>query len=118
MAALDSAHAALSLRLPTLISPRLSSADPRQRHRGLSHHTRTVLDLLLAPVDVAVPEGEDEVASALREAGAGRHHLRPVPIDLDAYAASGLPTRTMGRSLTKDPLFFAAPLAAGRALAQ
>ena len=58
MVALDSAHAALSLRLPTLLSPRLSCGDPRERHRDLSHHTYTVLELLLAPVDVAVPEGE------------------------------------------------------------
>ena len=34
MAALDSAHAALSLGLPTMLSPRLSSADPRERHVG------------------------------------------------------------------------------------
>ena len=46
------------------ISPRLSSSDPRDRHRGLSHHTRTVLDLLLAPVDVAVPRGEPRLATA------------------------------------------------------
>ena len=39
MAALDSAHAALALGLPTLLSPRLSSSDPRERHVGLSHHT-------------------------------------------------------------------------------
>ncbi len=116
MAALDSAHAALSLRLPTLISPRLSSSDPRERHRGLSHHTRTVLGLLLASVDVAVPEGEDEITAALKEAGGERHHLRSASIDLDAYAASGLPTTTMGRSLVDDPLFFAAPLAAGHLL--
>jgi hypothetical protein len=32
---------------------------------------------------------------------------------LAGYAASGLPTRTMGRDLKDDPLFFAAPLAAG-----
>ncbi len=41
MAALDAAHAALALGLPTLVSPRLSSSDPRPRHRGLSHHSRT-----------------------------------------------------------------------------
>ena len=117
MAALDSAHAALSLRMPTLISPRLSSADPRQRHRGLSHHTRTVLGLLLAPVDVAVPEGHPEVASVLEGAAEGRHRLREAAADLDGYAASGLPARTMGRTLAEDPLFFAAPLAAGRLLA-
>lgn len=120
MAALDSAHAALSLGLPTLVSPRLSSSDPRERHRGVSHHTRTVLDLLLAPVDIAAPAPapDDAVIEALEAAGGGRHRLRTAPIDLDAYAASGLPTRTMGRSLQEDPLFFAAPLAAGRLLAE
>jgi Protein of unknown function (DUF3866) len=115
MAALDNAHAALSLALPTLISPRLSATDPRDRHRGLSHHTRTVLDLLLASVDVAVPEGETEVAIALE---AFPHSVQQVPADLDGYAAAGLPATTMGRSLHDDPLFFAAPLAAGRLLAE
>jgi hypothetical protein len=135
MAALDSAHAALSLKLPTIVSPRLSSGDPRERHRGLSHHTATVLDLLLAPVDVAVPEGIGEAAavgssgrepspddfgaatSRLEAVAHGRHRLRFAPVDLDAYAASGLPATTMGRSLAEDLLFFAAPLAAGALLA-
>ena len=115
MAALDSAHAALALGLATTISPRLSSADPRERHIGLSHHTRKVLELLLAPVDVAVPEGEAEALAAL-EGAAGSHRLRLAPADLDGYEASGLPASTMGRSLREDPLFFAAPLAAGAAL--
>jgi hypothetical protein len=117
MAALDSAHAALSLRLPTLLSPRLSSGDPRERHRDLSHHTCTVLERLLAAVDVAVPEGEDGIAAAL-EAARGKHRLRHAVVDLDGYAASGLPARTMGRTLEQDPLFFAAPLAAGRLLVE
>lgn len=115
MTALDSAHAALSLGLSTLISPRLSSADPRKRHLGLSHHTRTVLELLLAEVDVAVPEGEPEIADAL---GSFQHRVLTATADLDGYGASGLPTTTMGRSLLEDPLFFAAPLAAGTALAR
>ncbi len=115
MAALDSAHAALSLGLPTLISPRLSASDPRERHRGLSHHTRTLLDLLLAPVDVAVPEGEAEISAALSDEHA-RHKLRSAPADLSGYATSGLPRHTMGRDLEDDSLFFAAPLAAGRVL--
>lgn len=116
MAALDSAHAALSLRLPTLISPRLSSSDPRERHVDVSHHTYTVLELLLAQVDVIVPANEPKITAAL-EAARGKHKLRSAPAELDAYAASGLPTRTMGRSLGEDQLFFAAPLAAGKALA-
>jgi Protein of unknown function (DUF3866) len=115
MAALDNTHAALSLSLPTIVSPRLSSSDPRDRHRGLSHHTRTVLDLLLAPVDVAIPEGEPEIAAALE---AFPHRVQHVPADLDGYAAADLPATTMGRSLQDDPLFFAAPLAAGTHLAR
>lgn len=116
MAALDTAHAALALGLPTLISPRLSAADPRERHRGVSHHTRAVLDLLLAPVEIAVPEGEEEILASLELATAGRHRLQVGAADLEGYAASGLPTRTMGRGIEEDPLFFAAALAAGATL--
>jgi hypothetical protein len=111
MAALDNTHAALSLRLPTILSPRLSSSDPRDRHRGLSHHTATVLDLLLAPVDLPIPEEAKDLFAA------SRHALHPVPVDLSDYGAAGLPSKTMGRDLTDDPLFFAAPLAAGTFLA-
>ncbi len=111
MSALDNAHASLSLGLPTILSPRLSSGDPRERHRGLSHHTATVLELLLAPVTVAIPEGASHLLSA------DRHEVQSVHVDLDAYAASGLPSSTMGRRLADDPLFFEAPLAAGTLLA-
>jgi hypothetical protein len=117
MAALDNAHAALSLGHRTLISPRLSSADPRDRHRGLSHHTRTVLDLLLAAVEVALPQGHPAIASELNQAMGDRHNLLEATPDLAAYAASGLPVTTMGRTLQEDELFFAAPLAAGALLA-
>jgi hypothetical protein len=117
MAALDSAHAALSLRLPTLLSPRLSSSDPRERHLDVSHHTYTVLELLLAPLEVAVPEEEPAIVAALEEAP-GRHRLRIAPADLSAYQATDLPNRTMGRTSAADPLFFRAPLAAGTALAR
>ena len=85
----------------------MSSTDLRARHRGVSHHTRTVLQLLLAPLMVAVPDGEQPPKD--------RHEWRSAPADLDAYAATGLPTRSMGR---EDPLFFAAAIAAGAVLAQ
>jgi Protein of unknown function (DUF3866) len=133
IAALESAHAALALGLPTLISPRISGSDPRPRHRGLSHHTATVLDLMLAPARVAVPEVEVEgwptgdqglddvdlpsVLDALHRVCDDRHDVAVGRVDLEGYAASGLPARTMGRTLADDPLFFAAPLAAGEALA-
>jgi hypothetical protein len=57
MSALDSAHAALALGARTLLVARMSSGDSRARHRGISHHTLTVLDLLLEPVTVALPAG-------------------------------------------------------------
>jgi hypothetical protein len=106
--ALDIAHTALALGCEALLVARMSSTDLRARHRGLSHHTRTVLDLLLAPVAVAVPAGEqvDEI---------GGHDYRRHSADLDGYARSGLPSRSMGR---EDPLFFASALAAGEALAE
>ncbi len=132
MAALESAHAALALGLPTLLCPRLSASDPRPRHRGLSHHTESVLSLLLGSVRVPVPEiqlagwptGEDEetvdmpsVLDALHRVCDDRHDVEVETVELDEYERSGLPVRTMGRTLAEDPLFFAAPLAAGRALA-
>jgi hypothetical protein len=142
LVALDSAHVALALGCPTLLVPRMSSADTRERHRGISHHTLTVLDLLLEPVSVALPAGmRSPVGSELR-AGLGevfvkgggnrpalaldverparitRHDWRRAKVDLPAYAASGLPAQTMGRGITEDPLFFGAALAGGAALGE
>ena len=116
IAALDTAHAALALGMPTLLSPRLSSADERSRHRGVSHHTLTVMQLLLGAVEVPVPAGEAVPIAVLAEACGWRHRLREEPVDLAGYAASGLPAWTMGRGIEDDPLFFAAALAAGGAL--
>jgi hypothetical protein len=108
MQALDSAHTALALGCPVLLVARISSTDLRARHRGLSHHTRTVLDLLLAPVAIAVPEG-----FVMQDPGAHRWLARAG--DMDAYLDSGLPARSMGR---EDPLFFRSALSAGTALAE
>ncbi len=142
MSALDSAHVALALGCPTVLVARMSMGDDRVRHRGISHHTLTVLDLLLEPVTVALPAGtRSPVGNDLR-AGLGavfggatarrgrlaldverpvritRHDWRRAVVDLPAYATSGLPTETMGRGLAEDPLFFGAALAAGTALAE
>jgi Protein of unknown function (DUF3866) len=117
IAALDNAHAALALGFPTLLSPRLSESDPRDRHRGVSHHTVTVLELLLDGVGVPVPAGDPDTATKLTNAAGDRHPLTEAQPDLAGYAASGLPARTMGRTIEEDPLFFAAPLAAGEVLA-
>jgi hypothetical protein len=142
MAALDSAHLALALGCATLLVARMSSGDGRDRHRGISHHTLTVLELLLEPVTVALPAGMRSPVGADLRAGLGavfggavgarpalaldverpvritRHDWRRAEVDLPAYAASGLPAETMGRSLAEDPLFFGAALAGGAALAE
>jgi len=142
MVALDSAHVALALGCRTLLVARMSTSDGRERHRGISHHTLTVLDLLLEPVTVALPAGMRSPVGADLRAGLGavfggampsrpalaldverpvritRHDWRRAAVDLPAYAQSGLPTQTMGRSLTQDPLFFGAALAGGTALAE
>jgi hypothetical protein len=142
LAALDSAHVALALGCPTLLAARMSSGESRSRHRGISHHTLTVLDLLLAPITVALPQavrspagaalrasltpllagaagrGTGERQSAVRPARIARHDWRRAPVDLPGYAGSGLPAQTMGRSLAEDPLFFASALAAGTVLGE
>ena len=109
LAALDTAHAALALGATTVVVPRMSSGDERERHRGLSHHSDTVLGLLLRQAIVALPEGEGAEP-------AGGHELRAAAADLEGYAASGLPSSTMGRPIADDELFFRAALAGGAVL--
>jgi hypothetical protein len=117
MAALDSAHAALALGLETLLAPRMSDADPRSRHRGLSHHTETVLRMLLAPVRVPVPADDVAAHDLLDEACAPSHELWGRDAAVEEYRESGLPTSHMERPIEEDRLFFAAALAAGDGLA-
>ena len=111
MAAVDSAHAAMALGCATVVVPRMSSGDSRERHQGLSHHSRTALELLLRPAVVAVPDDLDEAPDL-----PGAHRSQPGAADVDGYVATGLPARTMGRSIEEDDLFFRAALAGGDVL--
>lgn len=112
MVALDTAHAALALGYQAVLCARMSSGDPRPRHHGLSHHTRTVTELLLQPVTVPLPDGE------IAPEDHGFHRWPGYATDLEGYVASGLPARTMGRTSAQDPLFFRAALACGMELAR
>ena len=86
---------------------RCSDADGRERHRGISHHSRTVLDAVRSPVDVVVPPGIAPVDS--------RHRWHEVdPGDVRSLLTSfDLGVRSMGRGIDDDPIFFAAAAAAG-----
>jgi hypothetical protein len=122
LAALANAHSALALGCPVVLVPRLSSGDDRERHRGLSHHTETVLAMLLRPVQVAAPAGVSLPAGAGIERATGHESgHEAVHVDVSAlvepYLSSGLPARTMGRSLDEDRDFFLAALAGGAVLA-
>jgi hypothetical protein len=101
---------------------RISFADPRERHRGVSHHAITALSkVALQPVHVAVPVIDDQtrrsaVWNRLREAGLEeRHQLvetngQPA---IDLLAERGVEVESMGRGVAADPDFFRAGGAAG-----
>jgi hypothetical protein len=100
---------------------RLSEADPRERHRGVSHHTLTAFGrVALARAALVVPEGlSPELAQAV--AGdlaplAGKHTIVTVAATgLDAALRRlPVPLSTMGRGLDEDHAYFLAAAAAGR----
>jgi hypothetical protein len=92
---------------------RVSEADPRERHRGVSHHSRTAYGrVALAPADVPVPAGLPLDLAALRD----RHRVVEVPVDgLErALRAVPVPLSTMGRGLDEDFSYFLSAAVAGR----
>ena len=93
LALADVANVAGALGGRPVLAVRVSDTDPRDRHRGVSHHTRAVLELCLAEV---VPAWPEEVAT-----------------DGWEEACAGLPLLHMGRGVEEDPGFFRAAYAAG-----
>ncbi len=90
--------------LPAPLVRRPPRAPPRRKPPHL-----TVLEMLL-PAESRSRSAEEsrESPHELAVAAGWRHRLASSPSTWTAYAASGLPTRTMGRDLSEDPLFFAA----------
>jgi len=116
------ANAVCSLDGRAILTARVSFADPRPRHRGISHHTVTVLRrVVLASVRVALPDLSGARGGALRRQAAtlpAQHELLWVPEEECAAALEGksdwLPVmRTMGRTYREDREFFLASAAAG-----
>jgi hypothetical protein len=97
---------------------RASGADPRDRHRGISHHSLTALRLARStPVVPLPPELFDAGASGEGVSVAGAVPVDPpdVPKVLESLGL-GVVT-SMGRGPHDDPLFFATAGAAGAWLA-
>lgn len=103
---------------------RVSFADSRPRHQGVSHHTLAALtSIALAPAQVALPtlpgEMSQEIDRALSDAGVWERHQR---VQASAGrtappAMLGIEVKTMGRGFAQDPAFFAAAFAAGEVAA-
>jgi hypothetical protein len=110
MSAAVTLNAAAALGGEAVLAPRVSGADPRRRHRGISHHTRSVLRAALGGCRVVLPDSAWNVpTSDLPD----RHSYVPV-----SYGASGLEARfgvtfeSMGRAYKDDSVFFDAAAAA------
>lgn len=126
----EAVNAGATLGGRAVASLRVSQADARPRHLGVSHHSLTAYGrVALAPADVPVPlldsshgdlgdlgERVLEQARALCTQSGGRLRLVEVGLDGLDTALAGSPVRlsTMGRGLDADRASFLAAAAAGR----
>ncbi|MFZ5647779.1 MAG: DUF3866 family protein [Bacillota bacterium] len=101
--------------------PRISFADARKRHFGLSHHTRTALGkVALTGCTIPVPALKGRKRSVIyghfKESGILDRH-KVVEVDTvsikDVMESYGLSVTTMGRTFSQDPEFFETAGAAG-----
>jgi hypothetical protein len=120
VAAGEAVNAVAALRGRAVASLRVSDADPRERHRGVSHHSLTAYGrVALAPAEVVVPLLEGAFGQEVRRQSAELappHRLVEVAVDglTEALAATPVPLSTMGRGLTGDLAYFLGVAAAGR----
>ena len=116
----EAVNAVAALGGRPVASLRISEADPRPRHRGISHHSLTSYGrVALARADVAVPDLPGEFGKQVTAQAAPlgeRHQLVSVPVDGLMEPLAGCPVRlsTMGRGLAEDRAYFLAAAAAGR----
>jgi hypothetical protein len=101
--------------------PRISSADRRRRHLGLSHHSRTILNLthqpVLLPFSRLFPESlSRNMMEQLRKTGLLTRHRWYYTSGCAAgtlFNDYGLRVKSMGRTVAEDPAFFQATIDAG-----
>jgi hypothetical protein len=116
----EAVNASAVLQGRTIAALRISEADHRERHQGVSHHSLTALGrVALASADIAVPDLPGDFGAAIK-ASAERlsppHRLVGVPVDglRDAIAAAPVAVSSMGRGLDEDLAYFLGCAAAGR----
>ncbi|HLS24848.1 MAG TPA: DUF3866 family protein [Beutenbergiaceae bacterium] len=121
----EALNATVSLRGTPVAALRVSGADPRGRHYGISHHSLTALTrVALRPAQVPVPalgeqtvlrEVADRIEAQLPALRAAGHHLHHHGVSglLQALRHSPVPLSTMGRGLEQDPSAFLAAAVAG-----
>ncbi len=121
VAAGEAINAVAALNGRPIGSLRISDADARGRHAGVSHHSTTAYGrVALAAADLVVPEGlEEKLDAAVREAMVPlvhQHQIVDVPTEGldDALRTSPVKLSTMGRGLDEDYAYFLAAAAAGR----
>jgi hypothetical protein len=120
VAAGEAVNAAAVLRGRPVGSLRVSEADARERHLGVSHHSLTAYGrVALARAQVVVPELPGSFGERVRAEAkplGDRHELVSVPVDGLEEAVRRSPVRvsTMGRGLDQDLAGFLAVAAAGR----
>ena len=113
--------AAIGLAGVPIACLRVSFADPRPRHRGLSHHSATALSIAtrgraLIPLPTVGGEEEQILRADLETAGlTDRHELIDVPPVgiIDLFEQHDLAVVSMGRPAAEDPVLFEAAAAAG-----
>ena len=121
MEAGENVNAVAALGGRPIVAPRLSFADPRERHQGISHHTLTALaTAALVGSEIALPpmgtERRHLVARQLSDARLLDLH-RAVDVELgddveEALRRSPVRLSSMGRSFDDDPDCFRAAAAA------
>ncbi|KJS14157.1 MAG: hypothetical protein VR67_01370 [Peptococcaceae bacterium BRH_c8a] len=102
--------------------PRISFADPRDRHRGLSHHTATALGkIALTSCTVVLPDLDNPSWSQiiLKQIAQAWSPDKHTLVSQDGRSAltelesKGVKVTSMGRTPQQDPAFFLAAGAAG-----
>ena len=116
----EAVNAVAALGGRPVASLRISEADPRERHRGISHHSLTSYGrVALARADVVLPDLPGEFGAQVTAAAeplAARHNLVRVSVAglHEVLRACPVTLSTMGRGLDQDLAYFLAAAAAGR----